>query len=109
MHSTQSHRPASPSRWTPFLGCLVLLLSLLVGCAAPSPTLDPVADSEGTAQQIAGGRVTPPFFRIGGGGGATLLVLGTIHLGPPGGWLLSSEIERGLEEADAFVLEIDLR
>ena len=109
MQSTESHRPESPSRRTRFVGCLALLLVLLAGCAAPSSSPTPFQDPELTARQIAQARVTPPYYRIGGGAGATLLVLGTIHLGPPGGWRLSNEIERGLREADSFVLEIDLR
>ncbi len=107
MSSTHSERPAPPFRRTRFVGGLALLLALLVGCAAPSSSLDP--DPELVAGQIAQERVAPPYYRVGGGAGATLLVLGTIHLGPPGGWRLSSEIERGLQQADAFVLEIDLR
>lgn len=109
MQSTESHRPESPSRRTRFAGCLAAVLALLAGCAAPSSSPDAVLDPAAAAKQIAQARVTPPYYRVGGGAGATLLVLGTIHLGPPGGWRLSSEIERGLREADSFVLEIDLR
>jgi uncharacterized protein YbaP (TraB family) len=53
--------------------------------------------------------VHPPYFRIKGAGGADLLVMGSIHLGPPPGWTFSSDLSSGMKQADAFVLEIDLR
>ena len=112
MSSTQPQRPDSPARWTRSAGCLALLLAALVGCtapSAPSATHDRVPQPERLAEQIAREPVAPPYYRIAGGAGATLLVLGTIHLGPPGGWRLPREIERGLQQADTVVLEIDLR
>ena len=51
----------------------------------------------------------PPFYRIGGGDGATLLLMGTIHLGPEEGWNFSPSVTRGLARADRFVMETDLR
>jgi len=35
--------------------------------------------------------------------------MGTVHLGPPGGWQFSPALLEGLDRADRFVLEIDLR
>jgi uncharacterized protein YbaP (TraB family) len=51
----------------------------------------------------------PPFYRIEGGQGAMLLLMGTIHLGPPEGWRFSPAILDGLDRANRFVLEIDIR
>ena len=52
---------------------------------------------------------TPPFYRIAGGAGATLLLLGTIHVGPPEGWRFSPDVLEAVRRADRFILEIDLR
>lgn len=52
---------------------------------------------------------TPPFYRIEGNQGGTLLLMGTVHLGPPEGWQFSPALQKGLDRADRFVLEIDLR
>jgi uncharacterized protein YbaP (TraB family) len=76
------------------------LALLLTGCGSntaptPTPTLPTLA--------------TPPFYRIDGDGGATLLLMGTIHLGPSEGWQFSPALLRGLDRADRFVLELDLR
>ena len=51
----------------------------------------------------------PPYYRVEGGPGATLLLMGTIHLGPQGGWRLSPAVLDGIERADRFVMEADLR
>jgi len=51
---------------------------------------------------------TPPFFEISGGRGATLQLLGTIHLGPAEGWSFAPEIDRALAQATTLVMEIDL-
>ncbi len=89
----------APSRLIPVL--IALLLSL--GCA--TPTEDPIV----SARDVARGTVSPPYYRIEGPGGATLLVMGTIHVGPAEGWKFSPAIRRGLTEADSFILEIDVR
>jgi uncharacterized protein YbaP (TraB family) len=36
-------------------------------------------------------------------------VLGTIHVGPQTGWDLSPEIDRAIDEAERFAMELDLR
>lgn len=107
-------RIASVGRWS-----LVAALALVVGCQASLPqaaTSQPdvapansTRPTEAPATTLATRPVTPPFFKVESKRGATLLVLGTMHLGPPTGWVYSEAIERGLAEADAFVLEIDLR
>lgn len=77
------------------------LALLLGGCG--SNTAPSIAES--TAQDF----VTPPFYRIDGNAGGTLLLMGTVHLGPPEGWRFSPAIRKGLDRADRFILELDLR
>jgi uncharacterized protein YbaP (TraB family) len=102
-------RHAAPAR-ARFARLLALVLPLLLaGCRhAPTPgtgsppdTLAALLESEAPA--------TPPFYRVAGQGGASLLLLGTIHVGPAEGWRLAPAIDAGIEDADAFVLEVDLR
>ena len=77
------------------------LVLLLAGCGSnTAPTL-----ATNAAPEFA----TPPFYRIEGDGGATLLLMGTIHLGPAEGWPFSPALLQGLDRADRFVLELDLR
>jgi len=57
----------------------------------------------------ASSKATPPFFEVEGGRGAKLALLGTIHVGPEGGWSLPAEIDEAIAEASAFVLELDTR
>ena len=87
----------------PFFGLLAwpLLMLLLLHCAANTPSVPPtIADDD---------FVTPPFYRIEGKAGGTILLMGTFHLGPPGGWHFSPAIVEGLDRADRFVLEVDPR
>jgi len=51
----------------------------------------------------------PPFFRVVGEAGATLFLFGTVHMGPPEGWILSSPVHEALAAADTIVMEIDPR
>lgn len=51
----------------------------------------------------------PPFFRVEGEGGATLFLFGTVHTGPPEGWILSASAHDALSGADTIVLEVDPR
>jgi len=85
------------------LGPALVALFLSLGCSTPPAA--PIA----SARDIAARTVTPPYYRIEGGGGASLLIMGTIHLGPIEGWRFSSALLRGLAEADSFILETDLR
>lgn len=77
------------------------LALLLTGCGLSAI---PVVDAS-RVENFA----TPPFYRIEGHAGGTLLLLGTIHLGPPEGWQFSAALQRGLDRADRFILEIDPR
>ncbi|MHA7836527.1 MAG: TraB/GumN family protein [bacterium] len=85
---------------------VVLAVGLaLGGCARP-----PCRPLEPGPRTIPASRVAhPPFFRVESDSGATLVLLGTLHLGPTEGWILSPPTRRALERADAVVLEIDLR
>jgi hypothetical protein len=82
------------------LVCLFLAL-FLVGCGSNSSPVAATSSFDDFA--------TPPFYRVEGDGGGTLLLMGTIHLGPRKGWRFSPEILEGLEQANRFVLEVDLR
>lgn len=85
-------------------GAIAVLLGLAVACAGPARDADP-APLEAGASAVA----RPPFYRIDGGGGATLLLLGTVHFGPTVGWDLSPALDAAIADADRFVFEIDLR
>lgn len=82
---------------------LITALLLSPGCTSTPAALS-VAPWEGAASTV-----TPPYYRIEGHGGATLLLMGTIHLGPVEGWNFSPALKDGIDEADSFIFEIDLR
>lgn len=88
------------------LGVLLFLLLVLglLGCGTSGP---PDADL-GSRLDAETRLAHPPFVRVEGERGATLLVLGTIHLGPPEGWRFPPAIERALDEATGIVMEVDL-
>ena len=79
------------------------------GCAQSSEPGRTAASNATAIASSASGFETPPYYRVEGGPGATLLLLGTIHLGPKEGWKLSPAIESGIARADKIALEIDLR
>lgn len=78
-----------------------------VPARAKAATAD--AAAEPATERIGDETARPPYYRIDGGRGAQLLLMGTIHLGPRGGWRFSDAIRQGWSEADAFALEIDPR
>ncbi len=77
---------------------------LITSCGTNQASMTAAPD-----QPVAIDSAMPPFYRIDGGPGATLLLMGTIHLGPPEGWKFSPAILEGLDRSDRFVLEVDLR
>lgn len=87
---------------------ITVLLLLAPGCADRAPRAERAAKAEATARSNSTA-AAPPFYRIEGGAGADLLLLGTVHFGPATGWDLSPALEAGLARADRFVFEIDLR
>lgn len=87
-----------------------VVAGLLAGGCAQSTDPGPASTSNATgAARSASQFETPPYYRVDGGSGATLLLLGTIHIGPPEGWKLSPAIESGLARADKIALELDPR
>jgi len=95
---------------------LLIGLALVLGCSTisiDSPTQNP--STSGSTRAAPSPRASaeetarPPYFEVDGGEGASLLIMGTIHLGPRAGWRLSDEILAGLARADAFRLEVDPR
>lgn len=86
-----------------------LALALLFSFSQPAWSAPAEADPGKDIAYGASGTVHPPYYRIEGRGGATLLIMGTIHLGPSDGWRFSPDLLRGLKESDSFFLEIDLR
>jgi len=93
--------------------CAALAAALLApACAhppeapAPGGLEAPAADAPAAALAVT---ARPPFYRVAGGSGASLLLLGTIHVGPAEGWRLAPAIEAGIASADRVALEVDLR
>ena len=82
-------------------------LAGLLACTEPPDGGDRTAAS--TRERLSQETATPPFYRVEPKGGAALLLLGTVHVGPDGGWRLSDEVRDGLRRATGLVLEIDLR
>ncbi|MBC8188312.1 MAG: TraB/GumN family protein [Proteobacteria bacterium] len=87
--------------WTAFGTALALLLS---SCASEPHPVTTQPQALASVADVA----RPPFYRIDGGRGATILLMGTIHIGPIEGWEFSEALRDGLERADSFVLEVDL-
>jgi uncharacterized protein YbaP (TraB family) len=110
--SSLRHRFRTLRRTLPGLSIALGVLSALgiVGCASEpdSNASRPRSSDASYDQTLASTPATPLFFRIDGGHGATLLLLGTIHLGPETGWNFSEALQDGLEHADSFILELDL-
>ena len=97
----RARRRSASIRWL-----FAVLLLALVGCAKNGEDpAEPGRIDRSTADAPA--PVRPPFLRVAGRGGATLLVLGTLHLGPESGWRFSPEIDREIDDATRFVLELD--
>ena len=91
-------------------------LALMLGCGTtlsdpptPNPSTSGSTRTAASARTSAEETARPPYFEIDGGEGASLLIMGTVHLGPLAGWRLSDEILAGLARADAFRLEVDPR
>jgi uncharacterized protein YbaP (TraB family) len=85
------------------------LVAVLCSCVSPpDPTQATVRVSDELPETISR-EATPPFYTVTGGTGATLQILGTIHVGPDEGWIFPADIDRAIAEADEFVIEVDLR
>jgi uncharacterized protein YbaP (TraB family) len=86
-------------------GAVWLTLALMLGSCTTDRTPMAAAPERLVSDEIA----RPPFYQIDDRGGATLLLLGTIHLGPAAGWKFSNGLLEALDRADRFILEVDLR
>lgn len=106
---------ASTSRTFPrvLLSSLLVTLFASTGCAGGTPEGGgPAPAMTGTSTDRAAASEwydRPPLYRVDGGAGADLIMLGTIHLGPAEGWSLSPEALGALEVASLLVLELDPR
>jgi uncharacterized protein YbaP (TraB family) len=90
---------------------LAFVLTLcLAGCAINIESEPPRAVETTTTndEEMLEATARPPFYRIDGGRGAALALMGTIHIGPDSGWIFSTAIQDALDHADSFILEIDL-
>lgn len=119
--SSRSRVGLGPSRVRVASAIILLTTLIVLGCTSAPPSEPPVAPPTASPSSSSPGSSTghdpftlaaeiarPPFIRVEGRGGADLYVMGTVHLGPSSGWNFSPEIERGLRDADGFVMEIDL-
>jgi uncharacterized protein YbaP (TraB family) len=98
-----------------------LVLACLSACTPTAPATRPRPHDEPGALSHTYGKpaiprareasvtARPPFFRVEGPTGARLSILGTVHVGPASGWHFSPEVDRAIEVADRFVMELDLR
>ena len=77
-----------------------LLAAALPGCALRGGALAGL-------DELAEGEALPPFFQVESREGASLSLLGSLHLGPPGGWALPPAVERAFDASSALVVEID--
>jgi len=92
----------SPS-WSaaPTLLTLVALALVLQGCASfrnPQKILSELGPRE----------TLPLVWQISGGSGASLYVLGSIHLGPAGGWQYPTGVMDALRDSSALVVEVNV-
>jgi uncharacterized protein YbaP (TraB family) len=71
----------------------------LAGPPPVSPAPSPAARSQ----------AKPLFWIADGGQGATLYLLGSIHLGPAEGWSYPEAIEKSFETSETLVVELDSR
>ena len=91
-------RPAGAS----FLALSVLILvPVLQGCAS-------LGNPQAVLAELGPRETLPLAWRISGGAGASLYVLGGIHLGPPGGWEYPPGLLAALDSSSAVVVEVNV-
>lgn len=88
--------------WT--VGFAFLLFGIAVGCDGPSPPTNPDA----TAAQPIFWQIDAPEV-TGQASAGRLYLLGSIHVGPEGGWQLPAAILERFEASNALIVEIDMR
>lgn len=79
---------------------LALLAAATSGCASRGGAL-------ASLDELGADRAMPLFWRVESTRGATLYLLGSVHLGPPGGWSYPPAVEQAFEDASALVVEVD--
>ena len=82
------------------LGLIAVLLSAL-SCAS-------LGDPQAVLDELGPRQTLPLAWRISGGPGANLYVLGSIHLGPARGWEYPPGIIGALEDSNALVVEVNV-
>lgn len=85
------------------LGMLSAALLLVAGCASIG------LGRQDPRDQLAADEAMPRFWHVTGGAGASLYLLGSVHLGPLGGWLYPRQIEEAFAGSNALVVELDPR
>lgn len=86
------------ARW--ILLAATLLVGTTIGCAHRGGAL-------ASLDELRGDEAMPLIWRIETDRGATLFLLSSIHIGPPGGWEYPRGIEQAFEESTALVVEVD--
>lgn len=87
-------------RATRALLAFVLFVSMSSGCATRGGAL---ADLD----ELGSNGAMPLFWRVDSSAGASLYILGSVHLGPADGWQFPVAIHRALDQASAIVVEVD--
>ena len=82
------------------LTALVLML-VLQGCAS-------LGNPQAVLSELGPRETLPPVWRISGGPGANLYVVGGIHLGPAGGWEYPPGLLAALDRSTAVVVEVNI-
>lgn len=95
--------------WLRVFALLASVSIALVSCATAPDSKVSEQDAAGSAISAESRMAAPPFFRVAGGRGATIELLGTFHLGPAEGWVFSPEVEEAIANANSMLMEIDLR
>lgn len=82
------------------LWALVLSCVATQGCATRQGAL-------ASLDELGANGAMPLFWRVDASRGATLYVLGSVHLGPADGWQFPPAIHRAFEHANAIAVEVD--
>ena len=92
------------ARWSlaPKLLSLVAVALVLQGCAS-------FRNPQAILAELGPREALPLAWQISGGGGANLYVLGSIHLGPAGGWHYPTGIMDALKDSSALVVEVNVQ
>ncbi|MDP6979377.1 MAG: TraB/GumN family protein [Myxococcota bacterium] len=81
----------------------LLFVALLTACEPAAPK------TRGDATPPVATDVRPAFWQIDGASGGRLFLLGSIHVGPVGGWKLPAEALALFDGSDALLVEADMR